>query len=81
MTSVSITATTQQIVLSPPDQAEIVLQVPAPVVVDLAATGVQGLSAYHVAVTNGFNGTEAEWLDSLRGPTGTSEMLWTSTNW
>ena len=29
-----------------------------------------GLSAYDVAVDNGFNGTEGEWLLSLRGPTG-----------
>ena len=30
----------------------------------------QGLSAYEVAVANGFNGTEAEWLASLKGETG-----------
>lgn len=29
-----------------------------------------GKSAYDVAVENGFTGTEAEWLDSLQGPTG-----------
>ena len=29
-----------------------------------------GLSAYEVAVANGFNGTEAEWLQSLVGPAG-----------
>ncbi len=32
--------------------------------------GAEGLSAYEVAVTNGYAGTEAEWLDSLIGPTG-----------
>lgn len=30
----------------------------------------QGWSAYEVAVKNGFEGTEAEWLESLQGPAG-----------
>ncbi len=34
------------------------------------ADGADGASAYEVAVANGFTGTEAEWLDSLVGPTG-----------
>jgi len=29
-----------------------------------------GLSAYEVAVENGFSGTEAQWLASLKGPKG-----------
>ena len=29
-----------------------------------------GLSAYELAVAQGFEGSEAEWLESLRGPTG-----------
>jgi hypothetical protein len=29
--------------------------------------GVNGLSAYEIAVKNGFKGTEQEWLDSLQG--------------
>ena len=33
-------------------------------------TGVDGASAYEVAVANGFVGTEAEWLASLVGPQG-----------
>lgn len=32
--------------------------------------GPQGLSAYEVAVKNGFIGTETQWLDSLVGETG-----------
>lgn len=32
--------------------------------------GKDGLSAYEVAVKNGFRGTEAEWLESLVGPPG-----------
>ena len=32
--------------------------------------GSRGLSAYEIAVNNGFIGTEAEWLESLRGPAG-----------
>lgn len=33
-------------------------------------TGPDGLSAYEVAVENGFVGTQEEWLESLVGPTG-----------
>src|SRR5690606_17143136 len=32
--------------------------------------GPQGLSAYEVAVSNGYTGTESEWLASLVGPQG-----------
>lgn len=32
--------------------------------------GVNGLSAYEVAVANGFEGTEEEWLESLKGDKG-----------
>lgn len=32
--------------------------------------GPKGDSAYQVAVTNGFKGTEQEWLTSLKGPKG-----------
>jgi hypothetical protein len=32
--------------------------------------GARGKSAYQVALDNGFDGTEQEWLDSLIGPTG-----------
>ena len=31
--------------------------------------GTNGKSAYEIAVDNGFSGTEAEWLDSLKGET------------
>ena len=34
------------------------------------AQGPQGYSAYEVAVRNGYDGTETEWLASLRGPAG-----------
>lgn len=34
------------------------------------AQGIQGLSAYQVAVQHGFEGTEAEWLISLKGEQG-----------
>lgn len=33
-------------------------------------TGENGLSAYEVAVKNGFNGSEQEWLESLKGKDG-----------
>lgn len=34
------------------------------------APGATGLSAYQIAVNNGFVGTEAQWLESLKGPPG-----------
>ena len=39
-------------------------------VVILASCGEAGESAYDIAVRNGFTGTEAEWLDSLKGEKG-----------
>lgn len=35
-----------------------------------AGSGEPGLSAYEVAVANGYTGTQAEWLASLEGPQG-----------
>lgn len=32
--------------------------------------GADGKSAYDIAVDNGFEGTEEEWLESLKGPEG-----------
>lgn len=37
----------------------------------LIETGMDGISAYQIAVNNGFKGTEQEWLESLQGPAGT----------
>ncbi len=34
--------------------------------IGLIRQGARGLSAYDVAVKNGFTGTESEWLDSLK---------------
>ena len=36
----------------------------------IATGGANGLSAYEIAVNNGFEGTESEWLDSLVGAKG-----------
>ena len=36
----------------------------------LGIPGKDGLSAYEVALENGFKGSEEEWLESLRGPAG-----------
>jgi hypothetical protein len=38
--------------------------------INAAIGSLEGDSAYQVAVNNGFVGTEAQWLDSLVGPTG-----------
>lgn len=37
--------------------------------------GEQGLSAYEVAVANGYTGTEAQWLESLNGTDGQDYVL------
>ena len=37
--------------------------------------GANGRSAYEVAVALGFEGTEEEWLDSLKGEKGTDYIL------
>lgn len=40
--------------------------------------GADGLSAYEIAVKNGFEGTETEWLESLNGYTPVREVdYWT----
>jgi hypothetical protein len=42
----------------------------------ISNNGSAGASAYQLAVSNGFVGTEQEWLESLKG-----EVLWQSSNW
>ena len=49
------------------DLSVLVLQQSEPDVLEIVTQGPAGLSAYQVAVTNGFNGTEEEWLNSLQG--------------
>lgn len=41
-----------------------------PLPVQLSGAGVEGKSAYDVAVDNGFEGSESEWLESLKGEPG-----------
>jgi hypothetical protein len=38
-----------------------------PITVNFGSIGAPGLSAYQIAVLNGFVGTEEEWLESLAG--------------
>lgn len=38
--------------------------------ISLQLNDYRGLSAYEIACKNGFEGTEAEWLESLKGPKG-----------
>jgi hypothetical protein len=38
---------------------------------------IRGMSAYEVAVNEGFTGSEEEWLDTLKAST----VQWNSTNW
>lgn len=41
----------------------------------VTVAGIQGKSAYTVAVENGFVGTEQEWLDSLQGSPDTGAQI------
>ena len=46
---------------------------------DGLALGPQGKSAYEVAIDNGFEGTEEEWLISLTGDVSTHEYIYNHT--
>lgn len=43
---------------------------PQEIEIEVIPTGTEGLSAYEVAVKEGFEGTESEWLESLKGEAG-----------
>ena len=43
--------------------------------VDVSEAGPQGLSAYEIAVQNGYSGTEEEWLNSLKGQNGSTPTI------
>lgn len=46
-----------------------------------ALKGQDGKSAYEVAKSNGFSGTEKEWLESLRGQAGEAPHIGENGNW
>ncbi len=50
----------------------LVLVLIIPTMLIFVACGKNGLSAYEIAVNNGFVGTEAEWLESLKGEMGST---------
>lgn len=58
--------------LSDGQTIETSVSIPEAVKGDKGDKGQDGLSAYQVAVKNGFKGTETEWLQSLKGPKGDS---------
>lgn len=43
--------------------------------------GIQGKSAYEIAVETGFEGTEEEWIISLQGEAGVSPHIGENGNW
>ena len=45
-----------------------------------ALKGNDGASAYDIAVENGFSGTQAEWLESLKGGNDPSDIDWSTTD-
>lgn len=58
MTDVIITQNSPQVVLVTESSVNLI---------ETKSAGPQGLSAYQVAIQNGFIGTEQQWLDSLTG--------------
>lgn len=46
-----------------------------------ALKGEPGKSAYEIAVEQGFSGSEAEWLDSLKGSAGITPHIGENGNW
>ena len=50
---------------SVPELVSVVLNVPIKVEVQLYRDGMNGKSAYEIAVENGFIGTEQQWIDSI----------------
>lgn len=64
MTDVEVTNTT----ITPVVEVSNPSPIPVIEVAPVGLTGPRGASAYEIAVTNGFDGSEEEWLDSLHGP-------------
>jgi len=46
-----------------------VSEIKNPVNINISEIGSKGLSAYQVALASGFNGTQTQWLDSLKSTT------------
>lgn len=44
--------------------------------IEVSKNGVAGASAYQIALSNGFVGTEQEWLESLE-----AKVVWNSSQW
>lgn len=62
------------VITQQPSARLVVAYVPPGPVMKIASAGPQGLSAYQVAVANGFIGTQQEWLASLVGPSGIPQI-------
>lgn len=62
-----------KVVVRPTPPPRVVVRRPGPPGVD-GIDGAEGLSAYEVAVANGFVGTEQEWLESLKGEAGAAGL-------
>ncbi|MDD5360408.1 MAG: hypothetical protein PHI79_03420 [Sulfurovaceae bacterium] len=82
MLEIVITPDTKKgINITPEGESSISVKQEAPNPIKISEAGSQGLSAYDIAVLNGYIGTQEEWLESLKAD-GTAEMQWTSTpNW
>lgn len=59
-------------VVTPPAQSAIILG---------GQQGIPGISAYQVAVNNGFNGNETDWINSLHGASGTGAAVIYAFSW
>lgn len=73
MTEINVTITEQppiEVEITEPTGAPTIIEVPVPEVVEVEVSGPAGLTAYELAVEQGFSGTLAEWFDSLKGDQG-----------
>lgn len=58
---------------------EVKVNITEPITIStVGVAGQRGMSAYEVAVNNGFTGTEKEWLESLKGKDGKDGVNGTS---
>lgn len=55
------------VIITESEPIAIIITDNSPNVISVSSSAPQGLSAYQVAVSNGFVGTESQWIDTLQG--------------
>lgn len=70
---INVTVTEQppiEVQITEPTGPPTIVEVPVPEVVEVEVSGPAGLTAYELAVEQGFSGTLQDWFDSLKGEQG-----------